>query len=78
MFAIMLKPDAFVAKIVNTRQTKISMAIFARADRPPTSATLHCIECIYQSFFPVLPKGGFQKLLCGICPLRGYPPPLPH
>ena len=32
--------DAFEAKIVNTRLTKIFMAIFALAERLPTSATL--------------------------------------
>ena len=34
------KNDAFVAKIVNTRLTKICMAIFAFDERLPTSATL--------------------------------------
>ena len=32
--------DAFVAKIVNTRLTKIFMAIFAPDERLPSSATL--------------------------------------
>ena len=32
------KNDAFAAKISNTRQTKIFMAIFALAERLPTSA----------------------------------------
>ena len=36
----MRKNDAFVAKIVNTRLTKILMAIFALAERLPTPATL--------------------------------------
>ena len=36
----MRKNDAFVAKIVNTRLTKIFMAIFALNERLPTSATL--------------------------------------
>ena len=40
IFAITRKNDAFVAKIVNTRLTKILMAIFALAERLPTSATL--------------------------------------
>ena len=34
------KNDAFVTKIVNTRLTKISMAIFAPDERLPSSATL--------------------------------------
>ena len=36
----MLKKDAFVAKIVNTRLTKIFMAIFVPDERLPSSATL--------------------------------------
>ena len=36
----MRKNDAFVAKIVNTRMTKIFMAIFAPDERLPSSATL--------------------------------------
>ena len=40
-FAIMRKNDAFVAIIVNTRLTKIFMAIFALDERLPTSATLN-------------------------------------
>ena len=36
----MRKNDAFVAKIVNTRLTKIFMAIFAPQERLPSSATL--------------------------------------
>ena len=39
-FAITRKNDAFDAKIVNTRLTKISMAIFAPDERLPSSATL--------------------------------------
>ena len=39
-FAITRKNNAFVAKIVNTRLTKIFMAIFAPNERLPTSATL--------------------------------------
>ena len=39
-FASTRKNDAFVAKIVNTRSTKLFMAIFALAERLPTSATL--------------------------------------
>ena len=39
-YAITCKSDAFVAKIVNTRWTKIFMAIFAPDDRLPSSATL--------------------------------------
>ena len=39
-FAITSKNDAFVAKIVNTRLTKIFMAIFAPDERLPSSATL--------------------------------------
>ena len=38
----MRKNDAFVAKIVNTRLTKIFMAIFAPDKRLPSSATLLC------------------------------------
>ena len=41
--AITHKNDAFVAKIVNTPLTKISMAIFAFDERLPTSATLSAI-----------------------------------
>ena len=37
----MRKNDAFVAKIVNTRLTKILMAIFAPDERLPSSATLN-------------------------------------
>jgi len=37
----MRKNDAFVAKIVNTRLTKIFMAIFALDERLPSSATLN-------------------------------------
>ena len=37
---IMHKNDAFVAKIVNTRLTKIFIAIFAPDKRLPSSATL--------------------------------------
>ena len=36
----MRKNDAFVAKIVNTRLTKIFLAIFAPDERLPSSATL--------------------------------------
>ena len=36
----MRKNDAFVAKIVNTRLTKIFKAIFAPDERLPSSATL--------------------------------------
>ena len=36
----MRKSDVFVAKIVNTRLTKIFMAIFASDERLPSSATL--------------------------------------
>ena len=39
-FAITRKNDAFVAKIVNTRLTKIFIAYFAPDERLPTSATL--------------------------------------
>ena len=39
-FAITRKNDAFVAKIVNTRLTKIFMANFAFDERLPTSAIL--------------------------------------
>ena len=37
---ILRKNDAFVAKIVNTRLTKIFMAIFAPNEMLPSSATL--------------------------------------
>ena len=40
-FAIAHKNDAFVAKIVNMRLTKIFMAIFAPDERLPTSVTLN-------------------------------------
>ena len=39
-FAITRKNDAFDAKIVNTRWTKILVAIFAPDERLPSSATL--------------------------------------
>ena len=39
-FAITRKKDAFDAKIVNTRLTKICIAIFAPDERLPSSATL--------------------------------------
>ena len=37
----MRKNDAFDAEIVNTRLTKIFIAIFAPDERLPSSATLH-------------------------------------
>ena len=37
-FAIRCKNDAFVAEKVNTRLAKVFMAIFALAERLPTSA----------------------------------------
>ena len=40
IFAFTRKNDAFVAKIVNTRLTKIFIAIFAPDERLPRSATL--------------------------------------
>ena len=40
------KKDAFVAKIVNTRLTKIFMAIFAPDERLPSSATLLNIQTV--------------------------------
>ena len=43
-FTITRRNDAFVAKIVNTRSTKIFKAIFALAERPPTSATLFQLD----------------------------------
>ena len=46
--------DAFVAKIVNTRLTKVCMAIFTLTERLPTSATLVTwmllVPCIQESF----------------------------
>ena len=39
-FKVRRKNDAFVARIVNTRLTKIFMAIFALDERLPSSATL--------------------------------------
>ena len=39
-FAIMRKNDAFVARIANTRPTKIFVGFFALVERMPTSATL--------------------------------------
>ena len=45
--AIACKNDASVAKITNRRLTKIFVAIFALAERLPTSATLfHCNQCL--------------------------------
>ena len=38
----MRKNDAFVAKIVNVRLTKVFMAIFAPDERLPSSAT--CLD----------------------------------
>ena len=46
----MRKNDAFVAKIVNTRLTKIFMAILAPDERLPSSATL------MKSMNPVKPE----------------------
>ena len=42
-FAISHKNDAFFAKIVNTRLTKIFMALFATDERLPSSATLPAV-----------------------------------
>ena len=42
--AITRKNDAFVAKMVNTRLTKVFMTIFAPDERLPTSATLDRIK----------------------------------
>ena len=39
-YAITHKNDAFVAKIANSRLTKVCVGIFALAERLPTSATL--------------------------------------
>ena len=39
---LLVKNDAFVAKIVNTRLTKGFMAIFAPAESLPSPATLLC------------------------------------
>ena len=39
-FAFTRKNNAFVAKVVNTRLTKVFMVIFALAKMLPTSATL--------------------------------------
>ena len=51
-FAIMRKNDAFVAKMVNTRLTKVFMTILAPDERLPTSATLNDFtsEFIVQSY----------------------------
>ena len=48
-FAIIRKNDAFVAKIVNTRLTKIVMATFAPDERLPSSATLRLIRSRIQA-----------------------------
>ena len=53
------KNDAFDAKIVNRRLTKIFIAIFAPDERLPSSATLcRCIIC----YFMQNVKGISQKL----------------
>ena len=40
--------EIFVAKITNTRLTKICVGIFALADRLPTSATLDWRKDVFQ------------------------------
>ena len=58
----MLKNNAFVAKIVNMRLTKICMAIFAPNERLPSSATLH-----HPNFLPSLRSSGWwggRQLKC--------------
>ena len=50
---------AFVAKIANTRLTKICVAIFALAKRLPISATLVCVsndyDRLYIGSYPIHP-----------------------
>ena len=46
-FAITRKNDAFVAKIVNTPLTKISMALFSPDERLPSPATLYNGEQVF-------------------------------
>ena len=62
-FAITRKNDAFVAKIVNTRLTKIFMAIFAPNERLPSPATLGQADC---------KKGGAGSTLTVILTIK-YP-----
>ena len=63
----MRKNNAFVAKIVNTRWTKVVMVIFALAEMLPTSATLNTARFVvgvdsgifctnsYKNYFVVIP-----------------------
>ena len=53
----MRKNDAFVAKIVNTRLTKIFMAIFAPNERLPSPATLGQADCKKEGGGRVSPYG---------------------
>ena len=48
-FAITSKKDSFVAKIVNTRLTKIFMSISSPDERLPSSATLDTTIQTYSS-----------------------------
>ena len=50
IFAITRKKDAFVAKMKNKNLTKNFEAIFALAERLPTSATLSSIKDIYSTW----------------------------
>ena len=52
----MRKNDAFVAKIVNTRLTKIFMTIFAPDERLPSSATL-LHDAAYKQQSTLIPLG---------------------
>ena len=60
------KNDAFVAKIVNTRLTKIFMAIFSPDERLPSSATL--VGCLHKGTKrPRRQCVMLIKLMDGIC-----------
>ena len=58
-FAITSKKDSFVAKIVNTRLTKIFIAIFAPDERLPSSATL-CLHDVSEACTQI--QFVFQKI----------------
>ena len=59
-FQLRAKTTHFVAKIVTTRLTKICLAIFALAEKVPTSATLvdpHSIQVVKLCITSDAPKG---------------------
>ena len=66
-FAITRKNDAFLAKIGNTIQTKICMAIFALAERLPTSATLHIAKVISLKETRFQPKNFVSRTTAAHC-----------